>query len=174
MALLVHHSTPFENGYSPAEFLIERKLRTTVPVIPRTLQPKLPNYNNLREKEGEIRERQQNNFNRRHKAKALEPLLPGKTVWIPDRNKTGTVMKEAASRSYDVHTESGQYCHNCQHIIPPLAHPNITSADITDANIESDSDHNESSDNRQDSRYTLIQNGHVSKPPTQFISSGLI
>ena len=171
MALLVHRSTPLENGYSPAELL---KLRTTVPVIPRTLQPKLPNYNNLREKEGEIRERQQNNFNRRHKAKALEPLLPGETVWIPDRNTTGTVTKEAASRSYNVQTESGQYRRNCQHIIPLPAQPSITSADITDANTESDSDHNESSNNRQDSRYTLTQSGRVSKPPIRFISSGLI
>ena len=70
MALLVHDSTPLENGYSIAEVLMGWKLRTTVPVIPKTLQPKLPNHNN---KEGEIRERQQNDFNCHHKAKALEP-----------------------------------------------------------------------------------------------------
>ena len=101
MALLVHRSTPLENGYSPAELLMGCKLRTTVPVIPKALQPKLPNHNALRKKEGEIRKRQQHNLNRRHKAKALEPLLPGETVWIPDRNTTGTVTKEAASRSYE-------------------------------------------------------------------------
>ena len=34
--------------------------------------------------------------------------------------------------------------------------------------------HNDSSANLQDSRYTLIQRGHVSKPSTCLISSELI
>ena len=174
MALLVHRSTPLENGYSPAELLMGRKLRTTVPVIPKALQPKLPNHNALRKKEGEIRKRQQNSFNRRHKAKALEPLLPGETIWIPDRNTTGTVTKEAASRSYKIQTESGQYRCNRRHIIPLPAQPDITSADTTDANTELHSDRSEPSDNQQDSGYTRTQSGRVSKPPTRFISSGLI
>ena len=174
MALLVHRSTPLENGYSPAELLMGRKLRTTVPVIPKALQPKLPNQKTLREKEREIRRRQQSNFNRRHKAKALEPLLPGEPVWIPDRNTTGTVTKEAASRSYEVQTESGRYRRNRQQIIPLPAQPNTTSADTSDANTQLHSDHNESSDNQHDSQYTLTQSGRVSKPPTRLISSGLI
>ena len=97
MALLIHRSTLLENGYSPAEPLMGCKLRTTVPVNPKSLQPNYP-IKILYKKEGEIRRRQQSNFNCRHKAKPLEPLLHGKTVWIPDRNITGTVTKEAASR----------------------------------------------------------------------------
>ena len=93
MALLILRSTPLENGYSPAELLMGRKLRTTVPVLPKVLQPKLPDQITLREKENEIRRRQQRNFNCRHKAKVLEP---GETVWIADRNTTGTVTKETA------------------------------------------------------------------------------
>ena len=77
MALLAYCSTPLENRYSPAELLMGRKLRTTIPVIPVVLQPKLPNHSTLRKKEEEIRKRQQKNFDRRHKAKTLEPLLPG-------------------------------------------------------------------------------------------------
>ena len=100
MALFIHCSTPLENGYSPAEILMGCKLRATNPVIPISLQPKLPNQNALQKKEGEIRKRQQSNFNRRHKAKPLEPLLPSETVWIADHNTTWTVTKEAASRSY--------------------------------------------------------------------------
>ena len=174
MALLVHCSTPLENGYSPARLLMGRKLRMTVPVIPKALKPKLPNHNALRAKEGEIRKRQQNNFNLHYKAKALEPLLPGETVWIPDYNATGTVTKEAASISYEVKTESGQYRSNRRLIIPLPAQANITSADTTNANTESHSDHNESSDNQRESRYTLTQSGRVSKSPTHFISSRLI
>ena len=48
--LLVHQSTPLENGYSPGKLLMGRKLRTTVPVIPKLLQPKLPNQEKRRER----------------------------------------------------------------------------------------------------------------------------
>ena len=174
MALLIHRSTPLENGYSPAELLMGRKLRTTVPVLPKVLQPKLPDQIALREKENEIRRRQQSNFNHRHKAKVLEPLLPGETVWIPDRNTTGTVTKETAVRSYEVQTEGGRYRRNRQQIISLPTQPNSTSADTTNANTGSKSDHNESHDNQQDSEYIHTQSGRVSKPPTRLISSGLI
>ena len=121
MALLMYRSTPLENGYSPAELLMGRKLRTTVPVLSKVLQPKLPDQTSLREKENKIRRRQQSNFNSRHNAKSLEPLIPGETVWIPNRNTTGTVTKETAVRSYEVQTEGGGYRRNHQQIIslPP-------------------------------------------------------
>ena len=156
------------------ELLMGRKLRTTVPVLPKVLHPKLPDQIALREKENEIRRRQQSNFNHRHKVKVLEPLLPGETVWIPDRNTTGTVTKETAVRSYEVQTEDGRYRRNRQQIISLPTQPNSTSADTTNANTESKSDHNESHDNQQDSEYTHTQSGRVSKPPTRLISSGLI
>ena len=109
MALLMYRSTPLENGYSPAELLMGRKLKTKVPVLSKVLQPKLPDQTSLREKENEIRSRQQSNFNSHHNAKPLEPLIPGETVWIPDHNTTGTVTKETAVRSYEVQTEGGRY-----------------------------------------------------------------
>ena len=125
MALLAYRSTPLENGYSPAELLMGRKLKTTIPIIPVVLQPKLPNHSTLRKKEDEIRKRQQKNFDRRHKAKTLEPLLPGETVWIPDHSTTGIVTNEIAPRSYNVQTATGQYRRNRRHIIPlPLNQSN--------------------------------------------------
>ena len=38
-ALLAYHTSPLENGYSPAELLMGRKLRTTVPIISKQLVP---------------------------------------------------------------------------------------------------------------------------------------
>ena len=47
LGLLAYRSTPLENGYSPAELLMGRKIRSMVPVIPKLLHPKLPNHSQL-------------------------------------------------------------------------------------------------------------------------------
>ncbi|UYV61429.1 K02A2.6-like [Cordylochernes scorpioides] len=40
LGLLEYRSTPLENGYSPAELLMGRKLRTTLPIAPENLNPR--------------------------------------------------------------------------------------------------------------------------------------
>jgi len=79
-ALLAYCSTQLENGYSPAELLIGRKLRTTVPVALTQLVPHLPNFSKLKEKEKQLRERQRKNFNHHHRAVNLKPLQTGNNV----------------------------------------------------------------------------------------------
>ena len=99
LALLAYRSTPLANGYSPAELLMGRKLRTTVPIISANLQPKLPDSQMLRQKEGEMRQRQKQTFDSCHKAHSLHPLSPGESVWLPDQETDGTVMQESGPRS---------------------------------------------------------------------------
>ena len=41
LALLSYRATPLEIGYSPAELLMSRKLRTTVPIIREQRKPKV-------------------------------------------------------------------------------------------------------------------------------------
>ena len=48
-ALLEYRSTPVTCGYSPAELLMNRKLRSSVPISPVQLQPSVPDYSRLRE-----------------------------------------------------------------------------------------------------------------------------
>ena len=55
-ALLVYRATPLENGYSPAELLMSRKLKTTIPMIQKKLSPCLPKKSLVKEKEEKIRE----------------------------------------------------------------------------------------------------------------------
>ena len=75
---------PLHNGYSPAELLMSRHLWTTLPVVPSKLCPSLPDFHLVR-KEEQAREHQMNNFDTRHRAASLEPLLLGDNVWVTDR-----------------------------------------------------------------------------------------
>ena len=58
LALLDYHSTPLENGYSPAQLLMERNIRNSIPVLQNQLNPKLPNPAQLKQKENERKEMQ--------------------------------------------------------------------------------------------------------------------
>ena len=95
LALLAYCSTPLANGYSPAELLMGRKLRTTIPIISANLHPKLPDSSELKHKEGEMRQRQKKNFDSRHRVQTLHPLSPGDTVWLPEQTTGGTVLQES-------------------------------------------------------------------------------
>jgi hypothetical protein len=53
IALLSYRATPLTNGNSPAELLMGRKLQTLLPIAPKQLKPKLPNFRSLRENEKE-------------------------------------------------------------------------------------------------------------------------
>ena len=57
LALLSYRSTPLHNGYSPAQLLMGRRLRTTVPTLPRLLDPLLPDGTaiSVREREKKCR-----------------------------------------------------------------------------------------------------------------------
>ena len=93
-----------------------RRLRTTVPVVPEQLQPKMPDYGLLARREREMRMLQKPTFDQRHKAHRLDPLAPGDLVWIPQNQTEGTVVTEVARRSYQVTTPSGVLRRNHQQL----------------------------------------------------------
>ena len=174
LALLVYRSTPLENGYSPAELLMSRKLRTTIPVISDNLQPKLPNNSELRQKEEKMRQRQKKNFDSRHRAQTLDTLLPGETVWLPDQRTEGTVVRDSAPRSYTVQTSKGQYRRNRRHIIFLPTEP-ITNQPDTNARRNPQTNSNDSPTgspiplpsppSEPNTSGILTKSGRRSKPP---------
>ena len=108
LALLTYRSTPLQSGYTPSELLMNRKLRTTVPILREQLEPSIPDRNHLFTKEKEARDCQKQNFDRRHRAKTKDVLQPGDLVWIPDNKCSGTVTQQWENRSYEVFTSRGQ------------------------------------------------------------------
>ena len=101
-ALLEYRSTPVTCGYSPAELLMNRKLRSSVPTSPVQLQPSVPDYSRLRENVERKMKQQKAKFDVRHRTKELTPLCTGDTVWITDQQTEGTVVQSSGPRSYQV------------------------------------------------------------------------
>ena len=122
--LLAYRSTPLSNGYSPAELLMGRKLRTTVPVVPSSLDPQWSYFQDARKAQRDNKQRQKKAFDKRHRVVDLRPLKPGEHVWIKDMNRRGTVKTRmpAPPRSYVVKTQHGDVRRNRRHLNPtPVA-----------------------------------------------------
>ncbi|UYV63652.1 K02A2.6-like [Cordylochernes scorpioides] len=74
LGLLEYRSTPLENGCSPAEILMGGKLRTTLPIAPENLNPKLVDSQTLKRKEGRRRKDMKSRYDRRCGATDMEEL----------------------------------------------------------------------------------------------------
>ena len=85
------------NGYGPAELLMNRKIRTTLPIIPKDLKPRVPDYSKLQCSEKQQRNKQKQNFDNQHAAHSLTTLKEGMTVWIPDHNCSGKVVTQVGT-----------------------------------------------------------------------------
>lgn len=88
-ALLNYRATPLLQGWSPAELLMGRQLRTRIPIF-RTLR-NTQKETSFRDRDIVIKQRQKRDFDLRHRVKELPPLRGGQEVWI----KTPTGLKEA-------------------------------------------------------------------------------
>ena len=117
IALMIYHSTPLHNGFSPSELSMNRRLHTTLPILESQLQPSVPEYSVVCEKETMRKANIKRNFDVRHRANTLETLLPGQQVWIFGRRDGGVVVDQSQSpRSYIVSTPTGDLRRNRRHL----------------------------------------------------------
>ncbi|UYV78507.1 hypothetical protein LAZ67_16001812 [Cordylochernes scorpioides] len=94
-----------------------RKLRTTLPIAPENLNPKLVDSQALKRKEGRRRKDMKSRYDRRCGATDMEELSEGDTVWITDMRTWGIVKKKASTpRSYMVDTPVGTLRRNRFHL----------------------------------------------------------
>ena len=101
-----------------------RKLRTTVPVVPSSLDPQWSHFQDARKAQCENKQRQKKEFDKRHRVVDLRPLKPGEHVWVKDVNRRGTVKTHMTvpPRSYVVKTQHGDVRRNRRHLNPtPVA-----------------------------------------------------
>ena len=71
LALLAYRSTPLEIGYSPSEFIMGRKLKTTVPIAESQLTPRTPNLERVKLSDDQVKRRQKSNYDSHHGTKSL-------------------------------------------------------------------------------------------------------
>ena len=83
LALLAYRNTPLETtGCTPAQLLMGRHLKTTLPVVPSVLLPKWPDLEKVRATDAALKLKSVNNFNRIKGARPLPELDPNESVRI--------------------------------------------------------------------------------------------
>ncbi|UYV78935.1 hypothetical protein LAZ67_17000317, partial [Cordylochernes scorpioides] len=135
LSLLGYRTALMENGYSPAELCLNRKLKTTVPTSPVQLQSRIPDFENLEKREKNQRHKKKTHFDIHHRARELSHLDEGTRVWVKDLRVPGVVLEDAGSpRSYIVNSPKGILRKNRFHLLP---NPQGEKIDMEDEEMES-------------------------------------
>ena len=124
VALMMHRSAPHAStGVSPAELLFGRRMRTQVPILASSLQPKTPEASVVREKDKHYKQTYAKNYNKHHGVRDSELLEPNQSVRIKIDSKkewepaTVTGIHDKP-RSYNVVTEDGKtFRRNSKHVM---------------------------------------------------------
>ena len=133
LGLLTYRSTPLQNGLSPSELLMGRRLRTRLPVLPSTLMPGIgiKDLEQVMAKEERLRGKQERNFNESHRARDLPPLEPGDSVWVRDKDREGQVLCRTPNpRSYLIERSQGTLRRNRASLVPTNMKPPSRVADF--------------------------------------------
>ena len=157
LAMLIYRSTPLQNGFSPAELLMNRRLRTNLPITETQLKPKVPDFTSVKAKEEEQNRKQKKVFDSRHATRKLDPLLPGEEVWVQDHNAPGKVVEPIAPRSYHVSIPTGLIRRNRFHLRRiPNEGDTVVETQLNNLQPVRDSDS------------VMTRSGRISKPPNRW------
>ncbi|UYV61067.1 K02A2.6-like, partial [Cordylochernes scorpioides] len=119
LTLQAYRTMPLESGYSPAELLMGRRLRTSVPAIESSLMPRYLDSEALQEREKRRVMNQKRLYDKRLDVHSLPPLQQGDSVWVRDQRVKGKVLhKSEEPRSYWVQTPQGKVRRNRLHLTP--------------------------------------------------------
>ena len=121
LSLLTYRTTPLPwCGLSPAELLMGRKLRASLPVVVERLTPSWPYLDGFRQHDADFKHKQKKDYDRRHRARPLPPIPDSSDVWITSGEEPvpGRVSGESVTpRSYNVvPTQGGVVRRNRYHL----------------------------------------------------------
>ena len=112
LAILEHRNTPVR-GYSPAQKLLSRRTRSTLPLKPELLEPEVIPIKTLIDQD--IRKKQHNKRHYDKTAKELPPLVIGSQIRAKLQPKSsprwtrGQVVERNSDRSYIIEAEGRKY-----------------------------------------------------------------
>lgn len=136
MALLAYRTTPIIDGYSPAQLLMGRQLRTTVPTASFNLKPETPNSQTVRQHDRLRKNIQAKYFDRRHRSRNGRRWKVDERVWVKDVQMEATVIETLPYRSYQLRTTSGNVIRRNGRALRP-ALPSTTSTPAATAPMTS-------------------------------------
>ena len=141
---------------------MSQHLKTTLPIFQDELKPSVVNFQNFKEKDEGIKQREKRNFDSCHSPKELPTLEAGNQVWIPDLKVKGIVQKEAATRRYYVNTEKGtEVKRNRKHLNNRPEKGEAAEDDITTEQSNEDT--------KLQGEPVISKSGRVIKTPKRFI-----
>ena len=109
LSLLAHRVTP-HTGYSPAQLLMGRQLRSTLLLTQSALKPSTPLQQTVAGKDTVAKQQQAANYDKRHRAHYIPMRQQGEEVWVHDIQFRAIINETHPHRSYTLRTA----CH------PPL------------------------------------------------------
>ena len=120
LALLSYRSTPLPwCGKSPAELLMGRSIRSTLPLTKNNLIPEWSYIPQFKKDNEVFKQNQKRDHDQRHRVKSL-PAIPDNTdVWVTSGSNPvpGTTVTSADTpRSYIIQTQSGDIRRNRRHL----------------------------------------------------------
>jgi hypothetical protein len=112
MALLQYRNTPLPGSASPAQLLMNRRLRTTLPATSMHLKPRVPDEAKVAQAIAKRQQQQAQGYNKTARKRPLRPLKAGEAVYMQmEKGSTwepATIVSEASTpRSYIVRKEDG-------------------------------------------------------------------
>ena len=116
LSLMSYRATPLPwCGISPAELLMGRKIRTTIPLTAKQLTPQWPYLAEFRRLDGTHKDRQMKDFDREHRVHDLPEIPDDTEVWVTSDAGPipGRIVTTAEThRSYVVETPTGEVRRN--------------------------------------------------------------
>ncbi|XP_052804520.1 uncharacterized protein LOC128234361 [Mya arenaria] len=138
--ILEYRATPLEFGYSPAQLLMGRQLRSVISTIKENVTPKIPDHDYVKQFLSEQKQKDKRLYDK--KAKTLQPIQVGDSLRIRLGKlwKPATCIAKHSERSFTVQTpDGGEYRRKRVHLLKTNETPQTPLISDDDLEILQDS-----------------------------------